>query len=187
METIETTLTRWEPGLGMSAFDDASNYAGDRLDGFYVYAKNRDSGTLVRSNFACILRDLEAAALEAEDDASVLTPSFGHWACGWVEQIVLKANAPEAVVRKAEEILDNLEDYPIHDERHFSDLEYEEAATYWERLSPRYKVRMAMEERKRYHWLQKEPVWRFGRMSYNDLGNDDSTIAAALCESLREI
>ena len=48
------------------------------------------------------------------------------------------------------------------------------------------RVRMAMNERARYHWLSKTTVWRFGRMDYSTLANDGSTIAEALCEHLRE-
>lgn len=87
----------------------------------------------------------------------------------------------------ADKIKGKLEDYPVINESHWSDLEFEEAAEFWESLTPREKVRMAMETRARYHWPDKTPVWRFGRMSYYDLGNDESTIAEALCESLRRL
>jgi hypothetical protein len=186
---IDTTLTAWTPGLGMSVFDNASNYMGERISGFYVYAQNRDSDALTRSNFTRILEDLNAAAEAAGSPDCVLTPSFGHWACGHVDQLCLSAEAPESVIRKAEEILQDLEDYPVYDEDHFSCLEYEESSAFWDGLSPREKVRMAEYERDRCHWLKSRPVWVYGRLDWCELcdraGNGD-TIAIYLEEGCRQ-
>lgn len=182
--TIETKLTPWTPGVGASSWDDASNYIGDRIDGWFVYSKHRDSDHLVQSNYDVILKALQVVAGEDHSEC-VREDRVGHWAVGWIEQINVTARAPEAVIRKAEELLERLRDYPALDEDDWSTREYEAAASFWESCSPRERVRMAMEERKRYHWLQKEPVWRFGRMSYGDL-SDAGTIGQALSESLRE-
>lgn len=182
---METTLMAWRPGLGMTAFDDSQNYMGERLQGWYVIAQNRDSDALERSNFACIARDLQAAAEKAGVPDCVEQHHFGHWAVGWVDQLVLTRDAPESVVREAEAALKALQYYPIYDEDHFSDLEWNEAADYWDGLSPREKVRMAIEERQRRHWTVNTPVWRFGRMDFGTLANDGSEIAESIYESLR--
>jgi hypothetical protein len=183
-----TTLTPWKPGLGMTAFDNASNYAGDAVEGYFVTSQNRDSDVLTRSNYECILRDLTMAAENAGAPDCVLTPSFGHWAVGHVDQICLAADAPESVLRLAESIKERLSDYPIYNEDHFSDLEWKEAAEYWDNLSPRERVRMAHYERDRCHWLQHKPVWVYGRLDWRALierANNGDNIASYLEESMR--
>lgn len=155
------------------------NYAGEVWPGYYVAAgQHRDSDALTRSNFRCTLN-----ALGGESE-TVQVVRESHWASGWVEWIAIHQD-DEKALRIADEIKAQLEDYPVVDDEDFSDLETDEAAGYWESLSPRDKVQMAMDERARYHWLAKEPVWRFGRMDYPTLANDGSTIAEAIYERLR--
>lgn len=157
-----------------------SHYFGEVWPDYYSsgVGQSRDSDALERSNFATMLRSLGG------ESETVIVVRESHWAVGWVEWIAIHAT-DDASLRQADELKGSLADYPVLDEEHFSDLEYTEAADYWESCSPRERVRMAMEERKRYHWLQNTPVWPFGRMSYYDLGNNESPIANALCESLR--
>lgn len=140
--------------------------------------QSRDSSALERSNFTCML---EAIGGESE---TVTVVRESHWAVGWIEWIAINQDDDKAL-EAADKIKASLEDYPVVNDGHLSELEWTEAADYWESLSPRYKVRMAIEERARYHWLSKEPVWRFGRMDYHTLANDGSTIAKGLSESLR--
>ena len=159
------------------------NYAGEVWPAFYVFlGQNRDSDSLTRSNFA------EALAAIGGESETVLIVHEGHWACGWVEWIAISQD-DEAALRAADEIFERLEDYPVVNEDAWSELEFNEASDYWESLSPREKVQLAIEARRRYHWLDKLPVWRFGRFSYYDLGNqsgDWATIADSIQESLRD-
>jgi len=139
--------------------------------------QSRDSDTLERSNFACMLK-----ALGGESE-TVHVVRESHWAVGWVEWIAIHQDDDKAL-RIADKIIAALEDYPVVDEDDWSELEWNEAADFWDSLSPREKVRMAMDERQRYHWLLTEPVWYFGRRSYGDL--PDNTIGRALEETLRQ-
>lgn len=91
----------------------------------------------------------------------------------------------EKALQIADDIMAKLEDYPVINEDHWSELEYNEVADYWDSLSPREKVDMAMAERKRYHWLQHVPVWRYGRLSYGEFPDDE--IGRALEETLRGV
>jgi hypothetical protein len=182
MTTIETTLTPWKPGLGMTAFDDASNYAGETLNGWFVLSKHRDSDLLSLSNYDETMKRLTAAAKEAGAPDCIEEHNFGHWAFGWFEQICLTADTPESVIREAESILNELAEYPALNEHDWSTREGEAAADMWENESPREKVQAAMRERDRHHWLAKEPVWRYGRMSWHDLANHGSEISEALYE-----
>ena len=145
--------------------------------------QNRDSSALDRSNFAAML-----TALGGESDI-VTVVRESHWAVGWVEWIAIEADGSaesDTALQIADELAASLEDYPVLDENAWSELEWEEAACHWDRLSPRDRVQWAMEIRKRYHWLQRAPVWIYGRMDYGALANHESDIAQSLCDALRE-
>lgn len=157
------------------------HYVGAVWPATYVFlGQHRDSDALTRSNFECALR-----AIGGESE-TVTVVRESHWAVGWVEWIGIHQD-DENALREADAIRAALADYPVVDDDHFSELEWDEAADYWESLSPRQKVEMAIDERRRYHWLQHEPVWRYGRFDYSELANVDSPIANAICESLRSI
>lgn len=53
--------------------------------GLSPFGQHRDSGLLDQSNFACVLRDLQA---EFPDDVSV--QHAGHWAVGWCDTITIR-------------------------------------------------------------------------------------------------
>jgi len=115
-------------------------YGGHSPDGDYcIAAQTRDSDALTRSNYECILRDLVALAKEHDgpdrEEASVYDFRAGHWVCGWIEYIIVKRDAPDAVLQAAGEIVCALSDYPVYDEEHFSELEHAESARYWEQAS----------------------------------------------------
>lgn len=94
--------------------------------------QTRDSATLAQSNFAVALRELGG-----ESD-TVEVHRFGHWGPGWYEIILIMPDSPAAKI--AEEIETGLENYPVLDEDHWSTLEYEKAAEYWEHCSVRERV-----------------------------------------------
>jgi hypothetical protein len=181
----ETTLPEWKPGYGMTAFDTARNYMGERIEGYVVYSKHRDSDLLTVTNYSGILADLEAAAEAAGKPESVEDHSFGHWAVGHVDQIILTPDAPDAVFEVAERALERLADYPVYDDSAYSDAEWNAAADYWNGLSPREKVREAMQERDRSHWLKNEPCWRFGRYDFHTLANLGTDLSEEVYEQVR--
>lgn len=93
------------------------NYYGERWDGYYVFlSQNRDSDALTRSNFICGLELVGKGVAVAHER---------HWACGWVETILIPQENTQAL-EVAQKILDKLEDYPVLDEGHYLELEYEE-------------------------------------------------------------
>lgn len=183
---MRTTLSPWSPGVGLSTWDSASNYAGDRPDGYYVYTTHRDADLLRQSNYDAILKALTEAETAANLDYTCVDEhDFGHWAVGWTRQIVIRPSAPESVIRLAESLLECLEEYPVLDDDDYSEREWTASADYWSGLSPREKVEHAMRERDECHWLAKTPVWRFGRYSWYDLGVKDCEISRALEERVR--
>lgn len=173
IEYEPTRLRRWTM---------PANYAGEVWPAYYTsgVGRSRDSDALERTNFDALIN-----ALGGESETVIIVRE-SHWAVGWIEWIAIHQD-DGAALQIADELNERLEDYPILDEEAFSNLEWEEAADYWESLSPRYKVEMAMHERERYHWLQHVPVWAFGRWDFSTLANcegDAAPIANALYESL---
>ena len=123
-----------------SGLDSLSNYVGetDFGDFYSLLTQNRDSDSLTRSNFICALE-----LLGGESD-NVEVHRFGHWACGWWEVIAIKKHNGKFIngepilteeYQIAEQIEDGLESYPVVDETHWSELEYNEACEFWEGCS----------------------------------------------------
>jgi hypothetical protein len=157
------------------------SYFGETWPDYYCsgFGQHRDSDALERSNFAVALRELGGGS------ETVIVVRESHWAVGWIEWIAIQAD-DETALRIADELNERRDSYPALDESDWSDLEWNEAADYWDSLSPREKVRMALYERSRCHWLNSKncPVWMFGRYTYSDF--PDNEIARALEETLRQ-
>jgi len=158
-------------------------YMGAHWDNCYSsgVGRSRDSSCLEESNFDAMLKILGESEKE-----TVQIVRESHWLVGWVEWIAIH-ESDEKSLATAREACERLNNYPVLDEEDFSAREWEKSANYWDALSPREKAQMAMDERKRCHWLKNKPVWPFGCWSYSDLvDHSDETIAQGICESLRE-
>lgn len=123
-------ITRHEQ-MTSGGLDSYANFIGDDTDyrdwlGFI--GQSRDSGCLERSNFevAC-----KALAEVDPDENDWRTERFGHWAVGWIEEVYVRPGTKAAEL--AQEIRDGLENYPVLDDQHFSELEHNEATEVWER------------------------------------------------------
>jgi len=97
----------------------------------FTISQNRDSGPMERSNWEVITEDMEKRFPK-----NVEIVHSSHWAVGWVEQLAVRMLDKRGKVTKAgKAILDwkeSLENYPVADEEHFSDLEYNEFVEYIE-------------------------------------------------------
>ena len=126
----------------LEKWEHPDSYAGHSPTGDYViYARNRDSTILENTNYKLILDELEALNPESlADDPPVYDFRAGHWAVGWVEYIIVKANAPANIIKAAEEIVCALADYPVYDEDAYTNAQMEAIDEYWEGLSPRDKA-----------------------------------------------
>lgn len=115
--------------------------------GWYVgLGRTRNSGLLANSNFECFLTAVrEASAGKTVNDSAnapryescdwsdtpaVYAVSEPHWACGWVEWIAIH-ESDDAALEKAEELMNGLENYPILDEEHHSNMEFEAEEAAW--------------------------------------------------------
>lgn len=122
-----------------------ADYAGADWTGWYaVLSQHRDSDALARSNFTAALDLLQT--VEGHDNPAPMPPgtfdrhesyevvyvgSASHWAVGWCESIYVHKDAPEAVLRAADDILRRMADYPVLDESAYCELEWTEAANWW--------------------------------------------------------
>ncbi len=89
--------------------------------GFSPIAQNRDSDLLEQSNFAKAVE-----VMRNKHPHSVQVERFGHWACGWIEQLMVKTSNKRAM-QTLLELLESLEDYPVLDEEDLGNREAEQA------------------------------------------------------------
>lgn len=132
------------------------HYAGYNPEGhILVVATHRDADALQRTNWdAAATRLLEAAGMEsvgtldsekggfwnAPDPSTA--PMVYQWSAsssliGWIQYLMVRPDAPQAVIDEAQAIADDLAAYPALDEDAWSQLEYEETSNYWAEMSPR--------------------------------------------------
>ena len=109
-----------------SGWDSLDNYVGQTEFGDWrcLLTQNRDSDTITRSNFISAMEELDGY-----DSHNVEILRFGHWACGWWELIAVKADSREHL--EALDIEKRLKDYPVVNEEHLCELEFNEASDYW--------------------------------------------------------
>lgn len=110
-------VTGWNPDVTASEREWTAT-------GMGPVGQHRDSDALDRSNFTVIYQDLSERFGDSVDIAR-----FGHWACGWVEEIIFDIgndDCEQAVAAWRAK----LDDYPVADEAHWSELEWDEMSDY---------------------------------------------------------
>jgi hypothetical protein len=112
-------------------FDRKGAFLPDQGEWFVApVIQTRDSDCLEKSNFEVALEMLGG------ESETVEVHRFGHWGPGWFEIIIVDCFDRDKVL-KLEEIEASLENYPVLDEMHFSELEWNAATEYWEHMSIR--------------------------------------------------
>lgn len=107
-------------------WEHPENYAGETFYDYYVGpGQCRDSDVLAQSNFACALEQLGG------ESKTVLVSHCGHWAVGWVEQILVHKKDKKAC-KKLDEIMGALAEYPVLDESDHLEREHEYCLDYAE-------------------------------------------------------
>lgn len=106
-------LKRWEK---------ADNYIGPDYSDYYIlYGRNRDSNLMVNSNWDEILGMIDYKS----DEDDVVIECSGHWACGWIEVLLIKHTNLEKV-KIAKNIIKELNHYPLLDESDYYERVAEE-------------------------------------------------------------
>jgi hypothetical protein len=116
---MEITLNLWKR---------PDSYYGAEWHDYYVFLdQHRDSDSLTRSNFISAMKQLGG------ETETVQIVRESHWAVGWVEWIAIHKSDLKAI-EKAQEIINKIDVYPVLDENHWSNLEYDEATAYWQSM-----------------------------------------------------
>lgn len=116
-------------------------YGGFSPSGDYiVLTRNRDSSLLSECNWDEACKSLNAQAYDGGEEQFATRPNVyhwraGHWACGWVEYLMVRSDAVEETQNKAGEIVCSLAEHPILNESAFSDREFDAVCKYWEECS----------------------------------------------------
>jgi hypothetical protein len=91
----------------------------------FTFSVHRDSDQLERSNWEVISSDL----MKKHPNTVEIT-HCGHWAVGWIDHLTVKmVDKNGRITRAGLDVLDwyeKLTDYPLADEQHYSDLQWEE-------------------------------------------------------------
>lgn len=104
-------------GWDLDEYAETRNWEGVAIG---AVGHHRDSDVLERSNWAVVYADLSD---RFGDDVEEV--SFGHWAVGWVAELAYNAGNAE-LVDAVQEWESSLADYPVADDMHFSELEWED-------------------------------------------------------------
>lgn len=113
MKTLKQLLTEASRQGSFSVDQDTVNEIGDWIVG--PVGRERDYGTIAESNWQVATERLLQVDPD-QNDHRVLR--FGHFAVGWVEELATRPGSECA--RRAENMRESLEGYPILDEMHHS-------------------------------------------------------------------
>ena len=132
------SIERAQEVLAETAWKQPSDYGGHSPVGEYVIAtRTRDSSILEVVTYSHILEDLEGVNEQSgypyhqEIEDAVYDFRAGHWACGWVEYLMVKPEAPDDVLIAAAETISDLADYPIYDEDAYFEKQWEAVTEHW--------------------------------------------------------
>jgi len=112
------------------------DYAGEHWPEWYVFlGQHRDSDSVTRSTFATGLKSWGG------ETETVNVIREGHWAVGWVEWVGIH-ESDETALRAADAMAERIEGYPLLDESHHSELEWDEACEFWAGMSVRNRLEL---------------------------------------------
>jgi len=122
-----------------SSWDSSANFIGIEPGGYSIYSKNRDSTLLETTNFDAVLRELGGETEYVE------VVRHRHWACGWIEYIIVDRNAPEKLLDTCVDICRALENHPVLDEDTYTQAQWEAIHDYWLNASMRERIDLCTE------------------------------------------
>ena len=129
-------LAKWGHPTG---FDSSSNFIGTIPTGYCIYSQNRESSILELVNFKAILADLGG------ENEHVEIIRHKHWACGWIEYLMVSRDAPMELLNRCVEIVRALDNYPVYDEKAYSNEQYAAVTEHWLNASMRERVELCNE------------------------------------------
>lgn len=145
----------WSDHLESMKWERPSHYGGYSPNGDYlVLSRGRDSSALVNSNYFTAFKCLREVAVafseppeaprdhidygwggEGNDNQWVYDFRAGCSLSGWIEYLLVRADAPEPVLQEAAEIFCSLCDYPVLDDTDYEERLTAEVERYWKSCS----------------------------------------------------
>ncbi len=130
--------------------DSIRNFIGTIPTGYCIYSQNRESSILELVNFKAILADLGGECEHVE------IIRHKHWACGWIEYLMVSRDAPTELLDRCVEIARALDSDPVYDDEAYSNEQYTAVTEHWLNASMRERVALCSEAgvsifRARYH------------------------------------
>jgi hypothetical protein len=119
-------LRKWDHP---TSWDSSANFVGEKPKGYALYSRNRESSILETINFEEFLRRLGG------ESESVTIVRHRHWACGWIEYLMLKEDAPHTLIETAIEITKSLDAYAILNEELYTEAQLDSMRKHWDNLS----------------------------------------------------
>lgn len=115
------------------------NYIGCDFTGYLIAAQvNRDSSLMEQHNFEVMAEQLLQFE-SGEEEANVFITRQSHFLCGWIDFLMIhEDNIPAIAV--AEQLHEQLENYPVLEEDRYCEKEWEEACEYWEGMSLSWRI-----------------------------------------------
>jgi len=156
---------------GIDGYGNFSGDDSDYRDWYGFIGQSRDSDVLERSNFEAAVKGLEEIDPDGNDWRA---ESFGHWACGWVEEVYVRPDT--ACQTYAEEVRAALADYPVLDEMAFCEAENDEALEIWQNcFCDAGRLDFIRENRGQFDFYD------FGHLRQNIRGEDFVGYASEMC------
>lgn len=127
----------------LALWERPKHYFGPDWPEYYEIAgRNRDSDLLTDSNWSVFVRELEKIDRERKKASGKdsrkkfwQVVSAGHWACGWVETLMLHQDAPEEYCALIRDLYGDMAHYPVLDEEDFYRRQFDAAEDFWVSLS----------------------------------------------------
>lgn len=164
-----------EEHLPETAWKTPECYGGfDPVGDYLILSRHRGSELVDESNWTCACKALGAEDYDGGEFDSrppVYTFRAGCSLVGWIEYLLVRPDAPEATLKEAGEIICSLASYPILNDDHHSQLEWDSICKTWEQSSVADRV----------HYLQKADMCIFAARRDTPPDGDDT---GALREAL---
>lgn len=122
-------LEKWTPPESYHGLSPVGDY--------FIYSINRDCSILEFSNWETIK--------ETIGGENFYIFSAEHWACGWVEYLLISHNADYEIIKKCEEIIRALSDYPVLSEEKYSEKQGEAIEKYWDNAGTSERVELCQQ------------------------------------------
>lgn len=113
-------------------------------DYLLLYSRTRDSGLLQNHNWTQLLESLGGETCP-EDENGLIIARASHFACGWVELMMIHQDTDNKIIQKAEDLLQSLDEYPIFNEDEYWNVQDDFCQEYWQHACLRERIEICQD------------------------------------------